>query len=121
MIGRRGPGDGPLSFTAACAMLVDAKPEFPWTCLISTNRSIPDSIRSIPAYSISKVWEKVPAPIRKIVEQHVAAKLPAEILPKLRDLHARGIPIGSDPAFFHFGGGRFRGRRSRRRSRTTSQ
>jgi hypothetical protein len=23
----------------------------------------------------------------------------------LRDLHARGIPISSDPAFFHFGGG----------------
>jgi hypothetical protein len=39
-----------------------------------------------------KVWE-VPAPIRKIVEQHVAAQLPAEILAKLRDLHARGNPI----------------------------
>jgi hypothetical protein len=24
---------------------------------------------------------------------------------KLRDLHARGVPIESDPAFFHFGGG----------------
>ena len=52
-----------------------------------------------------KLWEKVPAPIRKIVEQHVAAQLPAEILAKLRDLHDRGNPIGSDPAFFHFGGG----------------
>jgi hypothetical protein len=31
--------------------------------------------------------------------------LPAKILAKLRDLHARGIPISSDPAFFHFGGG----------------
>jgi hypothetical protein len=41
MIGRRGPGDGPLSFTAACAILVDAKPEFARTSLISTNRSIP--------------------------------------------------------------------------------
>jgi hypothetical protein len=52
-----------------------------------------------------EVWQKVPAPIRKIVEQHVAAQLPAEILAKLRDLHARGNRIGSDPAFFHFGGG----------------
>jgi hypothetical protein len=52
-----------------------------------------------------KRWEKVPAPIRTIVEQHVAARLPAKILAKLRDLHARGAPIGSDPAFFHFGGG----------------
>jgi hypothetical protein len=52
-----------------------------------------------------KFWSKVPQPIRKIVEQHVAARLPAKILAKLRDLHARGIPIDSDPAFFHFGGG----------------
>jgi hypothetical protein len=50
-------------------------------------------------------WAKVPAPIRKIVEQHVAAQLPAEILAKLRDLRARGNAIGSDPAFLHFGGG----------------
>jgi hypothetical protein len=35
----------------------------------------------------------------------VAAHLPAKTLAKLRDLHARGIPISSDPAFFHFGGG----------------
>jgi hypothetical protein len=35
----------------------------------------------------------------------VAARLPAKILAKLYDLHARGIPISSDPAFFHFGGG----------------
>jgi hypothetical protein len=52
-----------------------------------------------------KRWSEVPQPIRKIVEQHVAARLPAKILAKLRDLHARGIPIDSDPAFFHFGGG----------------
>ena len=52
-----------------------------------------------------KPWSEVPQPIRKIVEQHVAARLPAKILAKLRDLHARGIPIDSDPAFFHFGGG----------------
>jgi len=45
-------------------------------------------------------WAKVPESIRKIVEQHGA-----EILAKLRDLHARGLPISSDPAFFHFGGG----------------
>src|SRR4051812_32071702 len=52
-----------------------------------------------------KLWSKVPAPIRKIVEQHLAARLPAKILAKLRDLHARGIHISSDPAFFHFCGG----------------
>jgi hypothetical protein len=33
------------------------------------------------------------------------ANLPAELMAKLRDLHARGVPIKSDPAFFHFGGG----------------
>jgi hypothetical protein len=47
---------------------------------------------------------EVPEPIRKIVEQHVAARLPAKVLAKLRDLHARGISIGSDDAFYHFGG-----------------
>ena len=52
-----------------------------------------------------KLWSEVPQPIRKIVEQHVAARLPAKTLAKLRDLHARGIPISSDPASFHFGGG----------------
>jgi hypothetical protein len=52
-----------------------------------------------------KLWAEVPQPIRKIVEQHVAARLPAKILAKLRDLRARGIHISSDPAFFHFGGG----------------
>jgi hypothetical protein len=50
-------------------------------------------------------WAKVPEPIRKIVEQHVAARLPADILAKLRDLDARGLPISHDDAFFHFGGG----------------
>ena len=50
-------------------------------------------------------WAKVPEPIRKIVEQDVAARLQAKILAKLRDLHARSIPISSDPVFFHFGGG----------------
>ena len=52
-----------------------------------------------------KLWSEVPPPIRKIVEQHVAARLPAKILTKLRDLHTRNISIGSDPAFVHFGGG----------------
>jgi hypothetical protein len=52
-----------------------------------------------------KHWAQVPEPIRKSVEQHVAAHLPADILAKLRDLHAGGIPVKSDPAFFHFGGG----------------
>jgi hypothetical protein len=50
-------------------------------------------------------WAEVPKPIRKIVEQHVASRLPAKTLARLRDLHVRGIPIDSDPAFFHFGGG----------------
>jgi hypothetical protein len=50
-------------------------------------------------------WAQVPEPIRRKVEQHVAAHLPPDILIKLRDLHARGTPISSDPTFFHFGGG----------------
>jgi hypothetical protein len=37
----------------------------------------------------------------------VRAHLPANILAKLRDLHAYGIPISFDSAFFHFGGGMF--------------
>ena len=52
-----------------------------------------------------RLWAQVPELIRKDVEQHVVANLPADLLAKLRDLHARGIPIGSDDAFFHFGGG----------------
>jgi hypothetical protein len=52
-----------------------------------------------------KLWAEVPEPIRKDVEQYVEAHLPTDILEKLRDLHARGIRISSDPAFFHFGGG----------------
>ena len=52
-----------------------------------------------------KLWAKVPESIRKDVEQHVLAHLPDNLLTKLRDLHARGIPISSDDAFFHFGGG----------------
>lgn len=52
-----------------------------------------------------KLWTQVPEPIRKDVEQHVVANLPDDLLTKLRDLHARGIPISSDDAFFHFGGG----------------
>ena len=52
-----------------------------------------------------KHWARVPEPIHKNVEQHVAAHLPADILAKLRDLHARGLPISYDDAFFHFGGG----------------
>ncbi len=52
-----------------------------------------------------RLWAQVPELIRKDVEQHVVANLPAELMAKLRDLHARGVPIESDPAFFHFGGG----------------
>jgi hypothetical protein len=58
-----------------------------------------------PDLSSVRCWARVPDPIRENVEQHVTTHLPADILAKLRDLHARGIPISSDPAFFHFGGG----------------
>lgn len=50
-------------------------------------------------------WAEVPEQIRKDVERHVLAHLPADALAKLRELHACGIPLSSDPAFFHFGGG----------------
>jgi len=52
-----------------------------------------------------KLWTEVPEAIRKDVEEHVLDNLPADLLTKLCDLHARGIPISSDNAFFHFGGG----------------
>jgi hypothetical protein len=52
-----------------------------------------------------KQWAKAPEAFRKHVEQYVEARLPAEMLTKLRDLHAHGAAISSDPAFFHFGGG----------------
>src|SRR5947208_5769817 len=58
-----------------------------------------------PDSSSKKLWIEVQESIRKDVEQHVAANLPAELLAKLRDLHARGIPISTDDAFFHFAGG----------------
>ena len=66
----------------------------------------PDFVEPLdPDSSSKKLWIEVPKSIRKDVEQHVAANLPAELLAKLRDLHARGIPISTDDAFFHFGGG----------------
>jgi hypothetical protein len=52
-----------------------------------------------------RLWTEVPEAIRKDVEEHVFDNLPADKLAKLHDLHARGIPISSDLAFFHFGGG----------------
>ena len=58
-----------------------------------------------PDLSSKERWAEVPEPIRKEVEQHVRARLPADVLAKLHDLHTRGIPISSDSAFFHFGGG----------------
>ena len=58
-----------------------------------------------PDLSSKERWAEVPEPIRKEVEQHVRARLPAEILAKLHDLHTRGIPISYDSSFFHFGGG----------------
>jgi hypothetical protein len=56
-------------------------------------------------FDSSSQWAQVPELIRKDVEQHVSANLPADVMAKLRDLHTRGVPIESDPAFFHFGGG----------------
>src|SRR4051812_35142991 len=58
-----------------------------------------------PGSSSKELWIKIPESIRTDVEQYVAAHLPAELLAKLRDLHARGRPISSDEAVFHFGGG----------------
>jgi hypothetical protein len=60
-------------------MLVDALfLRLAWSRLISTKRSV---CRAVGGGSGSQ--------IRKIVEQHVAAHLPAKTLAKLRDLHAR--------------------------------
>jgi hypothetical protein len=58
-----------------------------------------------PDLSSKKLWAEIPEAIRKQVEQHVSADLPAEVLAKLRDLYAHGIPISFDSAFFHFGRG----------------
>jgi hypothetical protein len=58
----------------------------------------PDSRSKMP-------WTEVPEAIRRDVEQHVSDNLPADLLTKLCGLHARGIAISSDNAFFHFGGG----------------
>ena len=63
-----------------------------------------EPLDSLDSFS-EKMWAQVPEHIRKDVEQHVAACLPADLLAKLRELHARGTPISSDDAFFHFGGG----------------
>jgi hypothetical protein len=63
-----------------------------------------DPLDSLDSYS-EKLWAQVPEPIRKDVEQHVAAHLTDDLLTKLRELHARGIPISSDDAFFHLGAG----------------
>ena len=41
-------------------------------------------------------WAQVPELIRRDVEQHVLAHLPADLLAKWRDQHARGVCIGSD-------------------------
>jgi hypothetical protein len=51
------------------------------------------------------LWAKVPELIRKDVEQHLLTQLPADLLAKWRDQHARGACIGSDDPFFHFGAG----------------
>ena len=41
-----------------------------------------------PDLSSKALWVTIPESIRKDVEQHVAARLPPELLVKLRDLHA---------------------------------
>jgi hypothetical protein len=63
----------------------------------------PDFEESLDPDSWSKkLWTEVPESIRKEVEDHVLAHLPGALLTELRDLHARGIPISFDKAFFHF-------------------
>jgi hypothetical protein len=58
-----------------------------------------------PDASSKKQWKEVPEPVRKDVEQHVSANLPDDLVAKLRELLARGLPISDDDAFFHFGAG----------------
>ena len=50
--------------------------------------------------SSEDLWTKVPELIRRDVEQHVLAHLPAYLVTKWRDQHARGVRIGSDDLFF---------------------
>jgi hypothetical protein len=57
------------------------------------------------ATSSEALWAEVPEPIRRDVELHVLAHLPADLLTKWRDQHARGVCIGSDDPFFHFDAG----------------
>jgi hypothetical protein len=45
-----------------------------------------------PDLSSEELWAEIPEPIRKQVERHVSARLPAEVLAKF---HAGGIPISS--------------------------
>jgi len=52
-----------------------------------------------------RLWMEVLEAIRKDVEEHLLAHLPTDLLTELYDLHARGIPISSAKAFFHFTGG----------------
>lgn len=61
----------------------------------------PDSVEELS----ETPWAQVPELIRKAVELYVSAHLSADLLAKLRELHARGLPISLDPALFHFGGG----------------
>lgn len=61
----------------------------------------PDNLDAL----FAEKWSKIPAAVREGVEQHVASRLPAELLEKLYDLYARGFSISEDDAFFHFGGG----------------
>ncbi len=58
-----------------------------------------------PDLSALRLWERVPERVRRSVEQHVSAHLPADMLAKLRQARTLGTAISADPAFFHFGGG----------------
>jgi hypothetical protein len=64
------------------------------------------SDRDEPYDPLSKrLWVQVPELIRRDFEQHVLAHLPADLLAKWRDQHARGVCIGSElTACCGFGG-----------------
>src|SRR5437588_6004459 len=85
----------------ACATSVDApsigaKPEVP--CLSSTNRAIPThSLRSSGPRSRRRSGRTSKSMCQPIC--------PDDLLAKLRELHARRLPISHDDAFFLFGGG----------------
>jgi hypothetical protein len=64
-----------------------------------------DDLPNSPDARSNRYWARVPEPIRKDVERHVLARLPPELVAKLRHLHISGTSANFDPAFFHFGNG----------------